>query len=80
MVFTKVGAEHDVLHVTYYETALSRQGIVDLTIDDSNEVSKIHEDDTVEIVGLSECVPGDEVTVVVHHPDDTIDEIAAHCA
>ena len=79
MVFTKVGNENNTLHVTYYETALEKEGILDLRLTNPGDRSKIHDDDTVDIVGIHDCIPGDQVTVVIHHRDHTIDEVNARC-
>lgn len=80
MVFTKVGNENDMLHVEYYESRLHREGFVDLKLADPTDAEKLHDDDTLEIPGVCDCHSGDEVTIVVHHPDDTIDEVRASCA
>ena len=80
MVFTMVGAERDTLHVAYYETKLRKQGIIGLTLSNAADLAKIHDDDTLDIVGLHDCCPGDSVMLIVHHPDQTTDEIQACCA
>lgn len=80
MVLTKVGRESDTLHIDYYETRLGKQGMLDLTIVDHSDLAKIHDDDTFDIVGLPDCRSGDRVTLVIHHPDHTVEEIQADCA
>ena len=80
MVFTKVAADHNVLHIAYYETKLKKQGMVDLALENAADLSKIHDDDSFEVIGLHDCIPGDHVTLIVHHPDHSVEEIPALCA
>ncbi len=80
MVLTKVGNEEDILHVEYYETKLHKEGCVELRLSNPSDAEKLHDEDTVEVIGVCDCHSGDQVTIVVHHPDDTVDEIQANCA
>ena len=80
MVMTIVGNDRDKLHIAYYETTLKKQGIIELTLADPADHEKIHDDDTVDIKGLHHCVPGDTVTLVLHHSDNATEEIEARCA
>lgn len=80
MVMTIVGNDRDTLHISYYETTLKIQGIIDLTLADPADREKIQDDDTVDIEGLHHCVPGDMVTLVLHHSDNVTEEIKAQCA
>ncbi len=80
MVFTKVGTEEGVLHIIYYETTLKKEGVVDLALHDPTDCDKVHDDDTLDIPGLQDVVPGELVTIIVHHPDKSVEEIQANCA
>lgn len=80
MVFSKVGRESNTLHIEYYETKLRKQGVLDLTVADHLDVEKIHDDDTIDFVGLHDCQPGDQVTLIIHHPDDSVEEVRTNCA
>ena len=58
-----------------HETNLKKQGLLALTFADKADYDKIQEDDTFDVVGLSDFAPGKQVKVVVHHTDGTKDEI-----
>jgi aconitate hydratase len=58
-----------------HETNLKKQGLLALTFADKADYDKIQEDDTFDVLGLSEFAPGKQVRVVVHHSDGTTDEI-----
>lgn len=77
MVFTKVGNDHDTLHISYYETTLHKQGVVDLMLENPADCAKIHQDDVVDIPGLTDAMPGEDMTILVHHPDQTTEELHA---
>ena len=80
MVFTKVGSDSGILHVEFYESTLKKEGMIDLTLTDPADCAKVHDDDTLDIPGIQDCVPGETMTIIVHHPDHTVDEIRANCA
>lgn len=80
MVFTKVGAEKSILHIIYYETTLKKEGVIDLSLHNPADRDKVHDDDTLDIPGIQDVVPGESVTIFVHHPDDSVEEIQADCA
>ncbi|MCH7958886.1 MAG: hypothetical protein IID08_02075 [Candidatus Hydrogenedentes bacterium] len=80
MVFTKVGSDSGILHIKYYETTLKKEGMVDFTLTNPADGAKFHDDDTLDIPGIQDCVPGEEMTIIVHHPDHSVDEIRANCA
>lgn len=80
MVMAIVGNDRDKLHVSYYETTLKKQGTIELTLSDPADQTKIHQDDTVDIEGLYNCVPGDTVTLVLHHSNNATEIIEAQCA
>ena len=58
-----------------HETNLKKQGLLALTFADKADYDKIQEDDTFDVLGLSEFAPGKQIKVVVHHSDGTTDEI-----
>lgn len=59
-----------------HETNLKKQGMLALTFDDPADYDKINEDDTFDITGLTEFVPGKQLTLVAYHTDGSKDEIA----
>jgi aconitate hydratase len=58
------------------EANLKKQGLLALTLVDPDDYERFLVDDTIDIVGLAELAPGRPVTVVLHHPDGTTDEIS----
>jgi aconitate hydratase len=58
-----------------HETNLKKQGMLALTFADKADYDKIQEDDTIDIIGLTEFAPGKPLTVVLHHADGSKDEI-----
>jgi aconitate hydratase len=58
-----------------HETNLKKQGMLALTFSNKEDYSKIQEDDTIDIVGLTDFTPGKNLTVVLHHGDGTSEEI-----
>jgi aconitate hydratase len=52
-----------------HETNLKKQGMLALTFADKDDYTKILEDDTFDIIGLDQFVPGNQLTVVLHHAD-----------
>src|SRR5690606_11276782 len=50
-----------------HETNLKKQGMLGLTFDNKDDYDKIKEDDTVDIIGLTEFAPGKPLTIVLHH-------------
>lgn len=61
-----------------HETNLKKQGMLGLTFANKDDYDKIQEDDTVDILGLTEFAPGKPLTLVFHHADGSQDEIAAN--
>lgn len=57
-----------------HETNLKKQGMLAVTFDDKNDYDKIQEDDSIDILGLTEFMPGKQLKVVLHHTDGTKDE------
>src|ERR1700712_4051674 len=54
-----------------HETNLKKQGMLGITLADSNDYDKIQEDDKIDITGLTTFAPGKQLTVVLHHHDGT---------
>lgn len=50
-----------------HETNLKKQGMLGLTFADKTDYDKILEDDTFDIVGLTEFTAGEPLTIVLHH-------------
>jgi len=61
-----------------HETNLKKQGMLGLTFADKNDYDKIQEDDTIDILGLTEFAPGKALPIVLHHADGTSDIIQAN--
>jgi aconitate hydratase len=59
-----------------HETNLKKQGMLALTFNDKTDYNKIQEDDTFDIVGLTEFAPGRPLTLVATHADGSKDEMA----
>lgn len=52
-----------------HETNLKKQGMLALTFADGSDYDKIREDDTIDIVGLTEFAPEKQLTIVLNHAD-----------
>jgi len=61
-----------------HETNLKKQGVLALTFADKADYEKVAEDDTIDVLGLKDFVPGKPLTVVLHHADGTTDEFKAN--
>ena len=61
-----------------HETNLKKQGMLALTFVDKDDYNKIHEDDTFDILGLTEFAPNTPLTIVLHHADGSKEEINAN--
>ncbi|WP_247235134.1 aconitate hydratase [Telluribacter sp. SYSU D00476] len=61
-----------------HETNLKKQGMLALTFANPNDYEKVHEDDTIDIVGLQNFAPNQPLTVVLHHADGSKDEITVN--
>lgn len=57
-----------------HETNLKKQGVLALTFQNKNDYDKIHEDDTIEVVGMDNFVPGQSLKVITKHEDGSKDE------
>ncbi len=58
-----------------HETNLKKQGMLGLTFAHKDDYDKVQEDDTIDILGLTEFAPGKQLTVVLHHADGTNDKV-----
>lgn len=58
-----------------HETNLKKQGVLALTFANKEDYDKIREDDTLDIVGLSEFAPGKPLKIIANHADGTPDNI-----
>ncbi len=56
-----------------HETNLKKQGMLGLTFVNPTDYDKVQEDDTIDILGLTEFAPKKNLTVVLHHKDGTND-------
>ncbi|WP_416437724.1 aconitate hydratase [Phnomibacter sp. MR] len=61
-----------------HETNLKKQGMLALTFADKADYEKIQEDDSIDIVGLTEFAPGKPLTLVLNHADGSKDEISVN--
>jgi aconitate hydratase len=61
-----------------HETNLKKQGMLALTFNDKDDYEKIQEDDSIDILGLTEFVPGKPLTVVLNHKNGTQDAITVN--
>ncbi|GAB4451064.1 MAG: aconitate hydratase [Bacteroidia bacterium] len=61
-----------------HETNLKKQGMLALTFANKEDYDKIQEDDTFDIIGLTEFTPGKPLTIVIHHKDGSTDTILAN--
>jgi len=80
MVLTHVESDQNSLHISYYETDHHKEGIIELTLTNPADFSKVHLDDTVDIDNIEDFFPGKPCTVTLHHMDDTTDQIDANYA
>jgi aconitate hydratase len=58
-----------------HETNLKKQGMLALTFANRADYDRIQEDDTIDIVGLTDFAPGKPLTGVLHHADGSEDRI-----
>ncbi|MBL4752214.1 MAG: aconitate hydratase [Flavobacteriales bacterium] len=56
-----------------HETNLKKQGMLGLTFDNKSDFDKIMEDDSIDILGLTEFTAGQPLTVVLNHADGSSD-------
>jgi len=58
-----------------HETNLKKQGMLALTFADKSDYDKIQEDDSIDIIGLTEFAPDKALTLVLNHSDGSQDSI-----
>ena len=58
-----------------HETNLKKQGMLALTFNDKADYDKVQEDDSIDIIGLTEFAPGKQLTVVLNHKDGSTDNV-----
>ncbi len=58
-----------------HETNLKKQGMLAVTFATKSDYDKIQEDDTIDILGLTNFAPGKQLTIVLNHKGGTKDEI-----
>jgi aconitate hydratase len=61
-----------------HETNLKKQGMLALTFANKEDYDRIQEDDTIDILGLTEFAPGSQLKVVFHHMDGSRDIITVN--
>jgi aconitate hydratase len=61
-----------------HETNLKKQGMLGVTFNNNDDYDKIQEDDTFDVLGLTEFTPGVPLTIVAHHKDGTQDQISVN--
>ncbi|MTI29833.1 aconitate hydratase [Xanthovirga aplysinae] len=58
-----------------HETNLKKQGMLGLTFANPEDYNKVQEDDSIDIVELTEFAPGKQLTMILNHTDGSVDEI-----
>ena len=61
-----------------HETNLKKQGILALTLADTDDYKKVREEDKISIVGLKEFAPGKPLTAILYHADGTEESFAVN--
>jgi aconitate hydratase len=61
-----------------HETNLKKQGMLGLTFANKDDYTKILEDDSIDILGLTSFTEGVPLTIVLNHKDGSKDEIKAN--
>ncbi len=61
-----------------HETNLKKQGMLALTFSNKDDYNKIQENDTIDVVGLTEFTPEKPLTLVLHHADGTRESISVN--
>lgn len=79
MVMTHVVNDQNLLHVSYYETTKSKEGVIELSLKDPQDGAKVQRDDVIDIERVEEIVPGSCCTVVLHHANGATDVVEATC-
>ena len=58
-----------------HETNLKKQGLLPLTFENPADYDRVRETDRISILGLAQFLPGQTVTVMLHHADGTDERI-----
>jgi len=61
-----------------HETNLKKQGMLALTFNEKSDYEKIQEDDSVDVIGLTNFAPGNPLTLVFNHADGSSDTVVAN--
>jgi aconitate hydratase len=61
-----------------HETNLKKQGMLALTFANKADYDKIQEDDSIDVIGLTNFAPGTPLTLVLTHKDGSSDSIHAN--
>ena len=61
-----------------HETNLKKQGMLALTFANKADYDKIQEDDSIDVIGLTNFTPGTPLTLVLTHKDGSTDSIHAN--
>jgi aconitate hydratase len=61
-----------------HETNLKKQGMLALTFVNKEDYDKVEEDDTIDIIGVTNFSPGRPLTIVLNHLDGSIDKISVN--
>jgi aconitate hydratase len=61
-----------------HETNLKKQGMLGLTFANKEDYDKVLEDDTIDILGLTDFAPNKALAVVLHHKDGSSNVISVH--
>lgn len=61
-----------------HETNLKKQGMLALTFANKEDYNKIREDDTIDIIGLSNFKTGEPLQLILNHKDGSKEEILAN--
>jgi len=56
-----------------HETNLKKQGMLALIFENKSDYDKIREDDSISITGIKNFKPGEPLTVILYHSDNTLD-------
>jgi aconitate hydratase len=61
-----------------HETNLKKQGMLALTFADKNDYDKIQENDSIDVVGLTQFTPNQPLSLVLHHENGSTETILAN--
>ncbi len=59
-----------------HETNLKKQGVLPLTFVNGEDYELVQEEDSIDLLGITELSPGSSVRAVFHHKDGTSSEVA----